>query len=100
MPQQASALDEFIAVRGAGKSRGLQVANFDTVCTSAVDTNPSSNDCVQVADTDMLAIQYDAPSCIKLLIGSSSDGPSQEAVLRFQGILARSALPPVRAQSQ
>lgn len=87
-------------MRGAGKSRGLQVANFDTVCTSAVDTNPSSNDCVQVADTDMLAIQYDAPSCIKLLIGSSSDGPSQEAVLRFQGILARSALPPVRAQSQ
>lgn len=45
----------------------------------------------------MLAVEFDTPKCIKLVIGSSSHGVGEEAVLRLQGILWKSALPPVRA---
>lgn len=52
----------------------------------------------QVSETDMLAVDCDHPRCIKLLVGSTDGGAGEEAVLRLQGIMAKSALPPVRAQ--
>lgn len=46
----------------------------------------------------MLAVALDIPKCIKLVNGSSTNGVGDETVLRVQGILRYSSLPPVNAE--
>lgn len=91
-------LQDFITVRGAGKYKNLQLVNFEKVRTTLHHVRRPLTESYQVSETNMLAVECNKPKCVKLLVGSSTNGAGEEAVLRMQGILAKLALPPVRTQ--